>query len=56
MYEVNPNRSAHTDKQHQIAASRRVLHAGGLRRYASEGEALSVSRYVTNPSGCRAWG
>jgi hypothetical protein len=30
--EIRPNRSAHADKQHQIAASRRVLRAAGLGR------------------------
>ncbi len=29
---VSPNRSAHTDARHQVAASRRVLCAGGLQR------------------------
>ena len=30
---VQLNWSAHTDMQHKNAASRRVLHAGGLQRY-----------------------
>ena len=29
------NLSAHTDKQHQVAAWRRVLRAGSLERYAA---------------------
>ncbi len=29
---LRPNKSAHTDKQHQVVASRRVLRAGGLKR------------------------
>jgi len=29
-----PNWSAHTDKQQQVAAARRMLRAGGLQRYA----------------------
>lgn len=29
------NWSAHTDKQHQVAALQRVLRAGGLERYVS---------------------
>ncbi len=30
--ELRANGAAHTDKQHQVAASRRVLHAGSLER------------------------
>jgi len=32
---MEPNISAHTDTQQQVAATRRVLRAGGLQRYAS---------------------
>ena len=33
MVDPRYNWSAHADTQHQIAAPRRVLHAGGLERY-----------------------
>lgn len=35
MLNMTLNTSAHTDTQHQVVASRRVLRAGGLQRYTA---------------------
>ena len=43
-----PNLSAHTDTQQQVAASRQLLRAGGLKRYAAEYILKLIKRAIGN--------
>jgi hypothetical protein len=45
------NTSAHTDKQHQVAAARRMLRAGGLQRLTT-----ALERCESRLSVCRRLG